>query len=193
MSPAYRVAFACHPAVRWSPLKTSRFALKLRKCTGYWARTVRVKRPHYACYSACCVQRQDAATIQGFSSVDQPDEVKRRVGLVSTSAGLYPQLSVREMLLFADLYGVEPDRGNRESIARRPDRAANLCRVGVSLCPPDRSSAPSTSLALIHRPPVLLLDEPTLGLDVLGGQVGGVRSGRLRAERQSSHSDDAPS
>src|SRR5688572_2053864 len=47
------------------------------------------------------------AAIQGFSSVDQPDEVKRRVGLVSTSAGLYPHLSVREMLLFfADLYGV---------------------------------------------------------------------------------------
>src|SRR6266498_2483305 len=47
------------------------------------------------------------ATIEGFSSVDQPEEVKRRVGLVSTSAGLYPHLSVREMLLFfADLYGV---------------------------------------------------------------------------------------
>ena len=33
-------------------------------------------------------------------SVEQPDEVKRRVGLVSASAGLYPYLSVREMLLF---------------------------------------------------------------------------------------------
>src|SRR6476646_3041603 len=55
------------------------------------------------------------ATIEGFSSVDQPDEVKRRVGLVSTSAGLYPHLSVREMLLFfADLYGVPPGQAKAE-------------------------------------------------------------------------------
>ena len=47
------------------------------------------------------------ATIEGFSSLDAPDEVKRRVGLVSATAGLYPHLSVREQLLFfADLYGV---------------------------------------------------------------------------------------
>src|SRR5215210_5454396 len=55
------------------------------------------------------------ATIQGFSSIDQPDEVKRRVGLVSTSAGLYPHLSVREMLMFfADLYAVPPAQARVE-------------------------------------------------------------------------------
>ena len=47
------------------------------------------------------------AVVEGFRSSEQPDEVKRRVGLVSASAGLYPHLSVREMLLFfADLYAV---------------------------------------------------------------------------------------
>src|SRR5262245_7333225 len=47
------------------------------------------------------------AAIAGFRSVDFPDEVKRRVGLVSASSGLYQYLSAREMLLFfADLYGV---------------------------------------------------------------------------------------
>src|SRR5262245_4707722 len=55
------------------------------------------------------------ATIEGFSSADQPEEVKRRVGFVSTSAGLYPHLSVREMLLFfADLYGVPPAHAHEE-------------------------------------------------------------------------------
>src|SRR5262245_29809234 len=49
------------------------------------------------------------ASIGGFNSAEHPEEVKRRVGLVSASAGLYPHLSVREMLLFfADLYGVPP-------------------------------------------------------------------------------------
>src|SRR5438045_1441138 len=49
------------------------------------------------------------ATIEGYSSDSAPDEVKRRVGLVSASAGIYQWLTVREMLLFfADIYGVPP-------------------------------------------------------------------------------------
>src|SRR5438105_8368567 len=47
------------------------------------------------------------ASIAGFGSSEFPDEVKRRVVLVSAGAGLYQGLSVREMLLFfADLYAV---------------------------------------------------------------------------------------
>src|SRR4051812_11999084 len=47
------------------------------------------------------------AAIAGFGSSQFPDEVKRRVGLVSAGSGLYQGLSVREMLLFfADLYAV---------------------------------------------------------------------------------------
>src|SRR5262249_37659892 len=55
------------------------------------------------------------ATIAGYRSSEFPDEVKRRVGYVSASAGLYQQLSVREMLLFfADLYGVSPVEADDE-------------------------------------------------------------------------------
>src|SRR5439155_3595771 len=55
------------------------------------------------------------ATVAGYSSSTQPDEVKRRVGLVSASAGLYPHLSVREMLLFfADLYGCDHSLAGEE-------------------------------------------------------------------------------
>jgi ABC-2 type transport system ATP-binding protein/sodium transport system ATP-binding protein len=55
------------------------------------------------------------ASIAGFGSSEFPDEVKRRVGLVSATAGLYQGLSVREMLLFfADLYGVPPDLAKDE-------------------------------------------------------------------------------
>src|SRR6186713_2008752 len=55
------------------------------------------------------------AIIGGYRSTSHPDEVKRRVGLVSASAGVYQWLSVREMLLFfADLYGVPIDLAIRE-------------------------------------------------------------------------------
>ena len=124
------------------------------------------------------------ATIQGYSSAEHPDEVKRRVGLVSTSAGLYPHLSVREMLLFfADLYGVEPTQARSEL-----DRLAEL--IGLRDLLDRRCITLSTgqkqrvnlARALIHRPPVLLLDEPTLGLDVLGSQVVADFVTHLRSE-----------
>ena len=53
------------------------------------------------------------AEVDGLRSSEFPDEVKRRVGLVSTSAGLYQWLTSREMLLFfADLYGLDPERAD---------------------------------------------------------------------------------
>jgi sodium transport system ATP-binding protein len=114
-----------------------------------------------------------AANIAGFSSTQQPNEVKRRVGLVSANAGMYQWLSVREMLLFfADLYGVAPELAQDEL-----DKLADLLQFRELL--DRRCNALSTgqkqrvqlARALIHRPPVMLLDEPTLGLDVLASQI----------------------
>src|SRR6058998_3744650 len=58
------------------------------------------------------------ASIAGYGSSEFPDEVKRRVGLVSASAGLYQGQTVRETLLFfADLYGV-PQPAARDELHR---------------------------------------------------------------------------
>ena len=72
------------------------------------------------------------ATIEGFSSTTAPNEVKRRVGLVSASAGLNQWLTVRELLAyFADIYGVPCARSRTP-----PPRPGPHARPGPSARPP---------------------------------------------------------
>jgi ABC-2 type transport system ATP-binding protein/sodium transport system ATP-binding protein len=113
------------------------------------------------------------ASIDGFRSDEFPDEVKRRVGLVAANAGLYQYLSPREMLMFfADLYGenVATAGVELERLIELLGLAEFIDRPCANLSTGQRQRV-NLARALIHRPPVMLLDEPTLGLDVLGTQV----------------------
>ena len=113
------------------------------------------------------------AVVAGHSSQEQPEEVKRSVGLVSASAGLYPYLSVREMLLFfADIYGLEAEQAKQELvILARTLGLTELLERRCGTLSTGQKQRVNLARALIHQPPVRLLDEPTLGLDVLGSQV----------------------
>jgi ABC-2 type transport system ATP-binding protein/sodium transport system ATP-binding protein len=113
------------------------------------------------------------AEVAGFRTSAAPDEVKSRVGLVSANDGVYPWLSVREMLLFfADLYGVPPQqaRDNLRSLSELFALNSLLDRRCAVLSTGQRQRV-TLARALMHTPPVMLLDEPTRGLDVLGSQV----------------------
>lgn len=124
------------------------------------------------------------AEVAGFRSSESGDEVKRRVGFVSASAGLYPWLTPRELVLFfADLYGIAPETAK--------ERLDTLSRVfDITHFLDQRCSTLSSGQqqrvhlvrALIHDPPIMLLDEPTRGLDVFGSQVIFDYVGHLRSQ-----------
>ena len=116
---------------------------------------------------------QGFAEVAGIRTSEDPFAAKAKLGFVSASDGVYPWLTVREMLLyFADLYGVVPDLAQQ--------RIKDLSELmGISEFLDRRAGALSTGQrqrvtlvrGLVHDPPVMLLDEPTRGLDVVGVQT----------------------
>lgn len=120
--------------------------------------------------------------VDGVRASDDPEGVKSRLGFVSASDGVYPWLSVREMLLFfADLYAVEPAAAavRLEELAALLDITELLDRRAGTLSTGQRQRV-TLVRGLIHDPPVMLLDEPTRGLDVIGSQTIFQYIGHLR-------------
>jgi heme ABC exporter ATP-binding subunit CcmA len=110
------------------------------------------------------------ARVAGFDPVRQPDMVRRCVGLVGHQTFLYGELTVSENLAFyARMYGVEDGERCREllSLVGLSERAGKQARTL------SRGMQQRLALArvVLHRPAVLLLDEPDAGLDQQGVTV----------------------
>jgi len=110
---------------------------------------------------------EGTANVLGFDPTRQPLEVKRRVGYLPEHVALYDDLSARENLHYtADLNGIKLEEAKRRI-------AAALERVGLADVADKRVSTFSHGMrqrlgladVLIKKPRLVILDEPTLGLD----------------------------
>jgi ABC-2 type transport system ATP-binding protein len=108
-------------------------------------------------------------TVRGVEIFDDPQEVKMAIGVVSHNPFLYEDLSARENLQFyADLYSRRDSRVDvlleKVGLSSNADDAVKTFSRGMK-------QRLSIARALVHDPPILILDEPTAGLDVEGKAV----------------------
>lgn len=113
-----------------------------------------------------CPQSGDAL-IDGFSVIDDPDRVRRRVGFMPDFYGTYPNVNVWEYLdFFARAYGLRGDERRRAMNYVMDftglDKLSEKPVDGLSKGMKQRLCLGRT---MIHDPAVLILDEPAAGLD----------------------------
>ena len=118
------------------------------------------------------------AQVAGFDIRKEPEKVRANVGFLSTATALYGRLTARETVeYFGRLNGLNSDQlallGIHEFAERRCEKLSTGMKQKVSI-----------ARTLVHDPPVMIFDEPTLGLDVMAARtiVGFIRDCRARGK-----------
>lgn len=134
------------------------------------------------------------AVVAGHDVTEEPDQVRARIGFMSSNTGLYDRMTAWEMVAyFGRLYGMEAEslRSRMEKIfgwLQMDDFRDALCgKLSTGM-----KQKVSIARTIVHDPPVLVFDEPTSGLDVLVARVVRQRIRELRDQGKtvifSSHS-----
>jgi sodium transport system ATP-binding protein len=110
--------------------------------------------------------------VVGFDTRKAPEEVRRRIGVVTADIGVYPRLSARENIVyFARLSEVrEVDLKRRvDAVIERLDIGSFADQRAESLSSGQKQKV-AIARAIVHDPQVLMFDEPTSNLDVLASR-----------------------
>jgi len=107
------------------------------------------------------------ANVAGFDVLKNPFEVKKRIGYLPETPPLYPEMEVVEYLTFVGrLKGI-----GKSELGKRIDEVSERCAIGdvrkklVGKLSKGYRQRVGLAQAIIHNPDVLVLDEPTAGLD----------------------------
>src|SRR5881296_4395545 len=109
------------------------------------------------------------AIVCGHDVIEQPEKVRANVGFLSTATALYPRLTAQEMVeYFGRLNGLDEATLKRriDEIFGRLDMDGFRDRRCDKLSTGMKQKV-SIARTLVHDPPVMIFDEPTLGLDVM--------------------------
>ncbi len=105
------------------------------------------------------------ANVAGYEVGRDDNEIRRNVGILTESPGLYARLSAeRNLSFFAELYGVEDVAGQVERYLRLLGLWDRRADVAATFSKGMRQKL-AIARAMLHEPKVLFLDEPTAGLD----------------------------
>jgi len=113
------------------------------------------------------------ASIAGYDVQSDPERVREQIGFLATETGLYDRFTARETLRF---FG-RINRLTEDEIRERSDRIFNtldmmrLADRRVGNFSTGEKQKLSLARSILHDPPVLILDEPTFGLDVMAART----------------------
>jgi sodium transport system ATP-binding protein len=122
----------------------------------------------------CTLLAPDAGSVEvlGFDTRTAPEEVRRRVGVVTAEIGVYARLSARENIsYFAELSGVLDGELDRrvDAVIDRLDMGSFAQQRAESLSSGQKQKV-AIARAIVHDPEILMFDEPTSNLDVLASR-----------------------
>ena len=104
------------------------------------------------------------AEVFGYNPVSQAEAIRQQVGYMSQSFGLYDDLTVWENLAFyAGIYGIVDQKHLQNTLSRVS--ALEIRGEMVGSLPVGWRQRLSLAVAIVHRPRLLFLDEPTSGVD----------------------------
>lgn len=105
--------------------------------------------------------------VSGFNVVEEPEKARREIGLLSHESYLYGELSAKENLrFFGQMYGIKGQK-LEERISSILEDTGLVAKTDERVSTFSRGMKQRLSIArtLLHRPSILLLDEPYTGLD----------------------------